>query len=246
MRKRAQEYLIWIGLIGALVYALAFIMLMRMVPPMSPKLPPAAIAAIYSEHNKTLLVDAIIMMATAGFWLPIGAVISMQMRRHETGFPIWTLLQAMASTLGALFFALPVLFWYVTGFTAERNPEITATFNELSWLTFLTPIAAFTLQLLPMIVIGFTSDVDGPYTAFPRWMSYLTIWMIGMGDIPVLAILFKSGPFAWNGVVGFWCPALGYSVWITALALVLLRAIRHQADELGAQTPTTLESTATR
>jgi hypothetical protein len=44
-------------------------------------------------------------------------------------------------------------------------------------------------------------------------------------------VLFKSGPFAWNGLVGFWCPALGFSVWITALAFALLRAIRHQAKE---------------
>jgi hypothetical protein len=229
MRSRAQEYLIWIGLAGATVYALSFWLLMGLVPPMSPTLKPDAIAQIFATDNMRFRIGGIVMMAAAGFWLPIGAVISMQLARHESGFPIWSVLQAMASTLGAWFFAFPVLIWYVAAFTVTRNPEITTTMNEFAWLAFLTPIAAFTLQLLPMIVICFTSQVDGRYTAFPRWLGYLSIWMIGAGEIPVMAILFKTGPFAWNGLISFWCAAVGYGIWISAVAFLLLRAVRHQA-----------------
>jgi hypothetical protein len=228
MRLRAQQYLIWIGIALAVIYFLAFWLVMGLVPPMSPAQSPEAIAAIFAHDSMRLRVGGIIMMAAAGFWLPFGAVISMQMARHETGFPIWSVLQAMASTLGALFFAFPVLIWYVAAFTARRNPEITTTLNELAWLAFLTPIAAFTLQLLPMIVICLTSREDGRYTAFPRWLAYLTIWTLFVGELPVTTIVFKTGPLAWNGLV-FWCALIGYSMWFVAVSFLLLRAVRHQS-----------------
>jgi len=229
MRLRAQEYLIWIGLAGATVYGLSFWLLMGLVPPMSPTLKPDAIAQIFATDNMRFRIGGVVMMASAGFWLPIGAVISMQLARHESGFPIWSMLQAMASTLGAWLFAFPVLIWYVAAFTVTRNQEITTTLNEFAWLAFLTPIAAFTLQLLPIIVICLTSQVDGRYTAFPRWLGYLTIWMVGVGDIPVTAVLFKTGPFAWNGLISFWCAVVAYGIWLSAVAFVLLRAVRQQA-----------------
>jgi len=229
MRSRTQENLIWIGLAAATVYTLSFWLVMGLVPPMSPTLKPDAIVQIFATDNIRFRIGAVVMMGAAGFWLPIGAVISKQLARHESGFPIWAVLQAMASTIGAWLFAFPVLIWSVAAFNVTRNPEITSTLNEFAWLAFLTPIAAFAVQLLPMVVISLTSHVDGPYTAFPRWLGYLSIWMIGIGEIPVMAILFKTGPFAWNGLIVFWCPVAAFSIWLSAVVFLLLRAVRHQA-----------------
>jgi hypothetical protein len=229
MGLKAQQYLIWIGLVGAFGYFCALWLLMGVIPPIAPTLNAKTVVEFYAEHNTRCRIGGVVAMAAAGFWLAYGAVISAQMVRHESGFPIWSVLQAMASTFGAIIFAIPVLFWYVAAYTVTRNPEITATFNELAYLAFLTPIAAFTLQLLPLIVVCLASNRDGAYTAFPRWLAYLTVFMISAGDLPVLAVLFKTGPFAWNGIVGWWLPLAGFTVWVPAITVLLLRAIRHQA-----------------
>jgi len=185
---------------------------------------------MFARNNLQFKIGGIVAIAASGFWLPIGALISKQMARHERGFPLWSVLQAMASTIGAWIFGFPILIWYVAAFTPERDPQVTAALNEFAWLAFLTPIVAFTLQVLPVIVICFTSEVHGQYTAFPRWFGYLSIWALAVGEIPVLAIIFKSGPAAWNGLISFWCPAIGYSIWLTTFSYLLWRAIQHQTQ----------------
>ncbi len=45
-----------------------------------------------------------------------------------------------------------------------------------------------------------------------------------------MIIFFKSGPFAWTGIIGFWIPAAVFGIWHIVMTVVLLRAIREEAD----------------
>lgn len=236
MQARAQRSLVWIGLIGGAIYFLTLWRMMGMIPPPSPGLDADAVVRLYADGGTRFRIGVIVMMATGGFWLPLGAVISLQLARHERGFPLWSVLQAMSSAVGAWIFAFPVLLWGVAAFTVTRDPQITLMLHEFSWLAFLAPIAAFTFQLLPVIVVAMTTKTDDAHSAFPRWIGYLTFWMLAAGDLPVLIFLFKSGPFAWNGLV-FWLALFGYAIWLLPLSYCLLRAIRRQqraADAAGA------------
>ena len=44
----------------------------------------------------------------------------------------------------------------------------------------------------------------------------------------ILPMFFKSGPFAWNGVFGFYIGAAAFFVWIISLVILLLRAINDE------------------
>jgi hypothetical protein len=44
-------------------------------------------------------------------------------------------------------------------------------------------------------------------------------------------MIFKVGPFAWDGLFPFWVPFGSYGPWIVALVYCLLRAIRQQAAD---------------
>jgi hypothetical protein len=227
MKARTQRYMIWIGLAGGFIYFVTLWLMLGMIPPPSPGLDAAAVVQLYTHGGMVLRVGVVIMMTVSGFWLPLGAVISLQIARHEPGYPIWSVLQAMSSAVGAWIFAFPVLLWGTAAFTVTRNPEITLMLHEFSWLAFLSPICAFTFQLLPIIVVALGSKAETPLNAFPRWIGYLTIWMLAVGDLPVVIYLFKSGPFAWNGLV-FWLALCGYASWTLPLSYALLRAISHQ------------------
>jgi hypothetical protein len=41
---------------------------------------------------------------------------------------------------------------------------------------------------------------------------------------------FKTGPFAWNGVLSFWLPVGLFVVWLFVMWSVLTKAIRSQYD----------------
>ena len=46
-----------------------------------------------------------------------------------------------------------------------------------------------------------------------------------------LAVFFKDGPFAWNGIIGFYVPLTVFAIWVLVTTFVLTKAIKRQAAE---------------
>ena len=42
--------------------------------------------------------------------------------------------------------------------------------------------------------------------------------------------MFNSGPFSWNGVFVFYLPVAVFTVWMIAMAVMMLRAIGLQSE----------------
>jgi hypothetical protein len=46
-----------------------------------------------------------------------------------------------------------------------------------------------------------------------------------------LIIFFKTGPFAWTGIVGFWIPAAVFGTWYLVMTKLVLQSVRQEAKE---------------
>ena len=64
---------------------------------------------------------------------------------------------------------------------------------------------------------------------FPRWVAYFNIWVAVLFIPGVLITFFKSGPFAWNGILAFWLPLVVFFAWYFVMFAILLRVIKEQA-----------------
>ena len=72
---------------------------------------------------------------------------------------------------------------------------------------------------------------DAAKPVFPRWFGYLNVW-VGFLLVPAnMIIFFKTGPFAWTGVIGFWLPAAVFGAWYLVVTYVLLKAIHQEEEE---------------
>jgi len=225
---RAQRMLIWLALILGAIFMIAYVGLMQFFPPPPANLPADQVAELYRAHNIRFRIGVILGLVSGGFLMPFSVVISVQMARLEKGVPIWALMQALAGTLGTFFIWMPVLIWGTAAFSAERAPELTLLLHELGWLCFITPLALFPLELLCVIVVCFSKEEDDRYSAFPRWIGYLTAWNAVQSFGGPLAILFKTGIFSWAGLLPFWLPFFLFFVWAIAISYTMLRALAHQ------------------
>jgi hypothetical protein len=63
---------------------------------------------------------------------------------------------------------------------------------------------------------------------FPRWFGFLSIWCGLLYTPGALTFFFKTGPFAWNGLLTFYIAATAFFLWIVSLVILLLRAIGQQ------------------
>ena len=212
MDARNQKTLLWLGAVMAAIFSFGYAGMIGFFPPPAPDLSAAAVAELYAQSNIQLRLGVMLCLLSGGFYLPWVLVISLQMRRYEQGMPIWTAMQGLAGTLQTgLFFAAPLL-WAAAGFSAQRDPAITLLMHELAFLTFVTPLCVFPLQLIPIAMICLGAGGDDAQSPFPRWLGYITLFLAVSSEAGLAAVVFKSGPFAWNGLLAFYVPFVTESI----------------------------------
>lgn len=230
MSEKNQIALIWWAIIFAIIYGTAYYFLTGFFPPPPANLDNEQVVQLYAADNMSLRIGVVICLLMGAFQLPWVVVVAAQMARLERGMPVWAIVQLMAGGIGAILFVLPPLFWGVAAFTVERNPEVTVLMHELAFLTFITPVSLFLFQSLPVAFVAFQQK-DVKHSPFPRWIGYFSVWLTISAECGALAQLFKTGPFAWNGLFTFWLPLSIFSAWFAVLSYTMIKAIKAQAAD---------------
>lgn len=227
MSTRMQTLSTWSGLVFLTLFGIGFWFIAQFMPPPSPSLDAAAIASFYAESGTAIRIGLVITMISSGFFLPWTAVLTVQMARMQRSSPVLPVIQAVGGGVVVLIVLLPVVFWLAAAFRVDRAPELVQLLNDLGWIML---VATFPAPLMQLFSIGIATLSDGSaQPVFPRWSGYFNLWM-GTLFIPgALIVFFKSGPFAWSGLIGFWVPVAAFALWFVVMTPVLLGAIRRQA-----------------
>jgi hypothetical protein len=226
--KRNELMCTWSGLVFVLLFALGWVVIGGFVPPPSPAADAAQIVAFYQTHTPMVRLGLLLTQASCIFFLPWVAVISVQMKRLEAPGTVLATTQLISGAVALLIILLPTMIWGVASFRPERNPELMLLLNDLAWLIFTMTFAPFVMQA---VAIGWAILGDPrAQPLFPRWVAYFNFWT-ALSFVPAgLIIFFKTGPFAWNGVIGFWLPVSVFFVWFIVMLVFMLKAIRREGD----------------
>ncbi|MGQ0530291.1 MAG: hypothetical protein ACT4PG_10880 [Panacagrimonas sp.] len=133
----------------------------------------------------------------------------------------------MSAASGLCLLLVPGFIWLAISYREGTSPELITVLNDLAWFMFLAGAARTILQWLciGLAVIGDTSAEP----IYPRWFAYLNFWL-AFGAVSGQVIPFvKSGPFAYNGLFGFWMVAAVFFVWVSITYWYTLKAVKLQA-----------------
>ena len=83
----------------------------------------------------------------------------------------------------------------------------------------------YTLQMVCIAVAVLSDKSSTP--VWPRWFGYATVWAGVSGAGGTLAVFFKHGPFAWNGIVGIYEGLIVFVIWMAIMCYFLFRQARH-------------------
>ena len=224
-----QRVLIWVGAICAVLYGLAYVFLLKFLPPPEPLLPAADVVALYATSNTMFRFGVGVMILTGGFFVPLSIPVSIQIARMEKGFPYLALLQLLTGLIGAWIFAWPAVLWGACAFTVARAPEVTVALHQLAWLSFVTPGSFFWMQVGAVGLVAFVGEQDNPNAAFPRWFGGFTLFAaFEMSVPPTFSQMFWRGIFAWNGLLTFYVTVILYTIWLALMIVLMLRAVGRQ------------------
>jgi hypothetical protein len=223
-----------IGGIVCLVLFFGGFVAAHFLPPMSPSLSAAQVAAHYRGHTNGIRVGAGLIFLSSMFYAWFTALIAGQARRIPGVQPTVVNAVLVSGAFGCITFLLPALLFAVTAFRPERTPDTTLMLNDMSWIILVMPWAPFMPQYFAF-AFAILSD-PRPKPLFPRWLAYLNVSVELAFTPAILLPFFKSGPFAWNGIIVFWVPAVTFSVLFIANTICLLRAINTESAPNAEQT----------
>ena len=88
---RAQRFFVWLTVALGVLFAVAYMGLVRFFPPPPADLSAHQVQELYTAHNIRLRIGTVLGLIAGGFLVPITIVISVQMARLEKGVPLWAL-----------------------------------------------------------------------------------------------------------------------------------------------------------
>jgi hypothetical protein len=228
MTTGIQKALAWSGAAFVLLLFPGIIMA-GLLPPIGPTKTATEVAQFWSTNTGLKRCGLVILLTAAGLQVPFGALIAVRIRQMEGRFSPLAYAQLIATGLAVMAIILPTFAFAAASYRPERNPEITQALNDLGWLPFIMNWPAATIQCL---AIGFAIfGYRGTRPVWPRWVAYYNLWSGFIFAAGGLVVLFKTGVFAWNGLLAFWMVAVFFGAWFLVMTWQLLATISAQNAE---------------
>jgi hypothetical protein len=231
MNKTSQLICAHSGLAFAVLMGIGIFAIAGWLPVHQPGWTAEEIVRIFSEDRVRIRIGISVLALCSVLWWSFAAVVATQMKRIEgPHHPLaYTQLACAAGTVLAVL--LPSYVWLAMAFRPDAPaPETMQLLNDLAWLSF---VGMYPPALLQNIVIGACVLSDRRKDpVFPRWIGFVNFWIAICYTVGALIPFFKTGPFAWNGLFGFWVAAVCFFGWIGLMWWATARAVRRQTSDV--------------
>jgi hypothetical protein len=232
MDVRAQRISLWITPFVGAILLLAFVSFPGFLPPMSPQLPADQVAEFYAQNTAMIRFSMITFNLCAIMLIPFFMVIVLQIKRMALPSQLLAYSYLCGIAGGATLFAIADIFWLIAAFRPGRNPELILLLNDMAWLIFIAPVGMVVVANLCLALAVFLDARTEPI--FPRWVAYFNIATAVAMTPAACAVIFRTGPLAWDGAVSFWLRIGAFGLNVAVMFIVLRSAINRQASEEAA------------
>jgi hypothetical protein len=214
-----------------------------LLPPVSPASGAAEIARLIGEDTNRIRIGMVVVMFGVLVMFPFTAVAAQMISRVEGGAGVltYTFLLGAAGNMALSFY--PPIWWLTAAYRPDRSADLIYLMNDMAWLQFIGGATIYLAMPLSIMVTSLCDTSAEP--VFPRWCGYANGW-IALVTVPdQLLFFFHRGPFAWNGIVGLWIPAVMFGLFFIMNALVIRKAVlRDRSRALtSVQKPSTAPAT---
>lgn len=221
----------WSTLVYLLLFGAGWLVLGHFFPPFSPADSAGETAGRFEDRDTAIMLGSVLMMLATMVLMPFSALLVLIIRKIEGRVGMLTLMMAFTvTTYMVMNFYVPFSFAMAT-FRPDRDPALVQYAGDWGFMQFMGGIPMF---LMIWLVTAYAALVASPRQdpILPRWFGYLNLWCAILYLPELLIFFFKTGPFAWDGLVGFWIPAVVFIGYFLVATGVFLQVVtRHFADE---------------
>lgn len=217
-----QKLCIYSGIAFMALFAIGWVLIGGLLPPIPPSAGAEAVAAFYQTDTWKIKLGLILAALSVAFYFPWVTALSIQLKRIEGDSPHMAWVQLISGCVGAVIIYLALFFWMVATFRPDRDPNITYIVNDLGWLIFTSTVAPFLIQFIAL-GLGILADKRSA-PPLPHWLGFYSLVSASLFLPAAFIFFFKSGPFAWDGLICFWLPLVDFFIWMIVMTIYMLKA----------------------
>jgi hypothetical protein len=214
---------LWTGVLLVVMTAIGFGWFLGYANPPSPALSAQDLLARVKANQASMLLGGALCTFFWSFWVTWAAPLIIYVRRMERA-PLLTYASIANVGGGAAVITTIAVSWTVMAFRAE-DALIVQAFNDLGFFLFLYTWPPFAIWMF-IIAAAILRDVN-PEPTFPRWVAYYNVWTGILMAPASLMGFFKTGPFAYDGLLAFWLVAIDFFLWMLVMSAVGFRAVSN-------------------
>jgi hypothetical protein len=227
---------LWSCLVVVISVGVAGALLMGYIPPPSPAMTATDFLEFVRAHRTGILAGGAVAVLLWSFWTTWPVPIIVLIRRMERAPLVTYASVALLGSTSAIITIIAVA-WSIMAFRAESALVVQA-FNDFAFYMFLYTWPPFGLWMV-LIAVAIFRDINAK-PIFPRWVAYYNLMAAWLMAPATLIGFFKSGPFAYNGLLSFWLFVIEFLTWMVVMMSVTLRAyakLEREAAQAASDQP---------
>lgn len=222
--RGAQLGCIWTGPLATVLALLGMVFISGFIPATSPAASGQEIASFYAENVTGIRIGMVVSMIAFSLFVPFGIAIALQTQRIEQ-VPVMSWIQIASVAIAALEGVMSCVIWLAAAFRPDvLDPDMTRMLHDLGWICFLVDVPPFSIWI-GAIGIAILRD-ENATPLFARWVGYFNLWVAVLILPALLVPFFKTGPFAYNGLLALYLPFGAFFIWMVVMTLALFRAVK--------------------
>ncbi|OJZ76043.1 hypothetical protein BRW65_00905 [Mycobacterium paraffinicum] len=223
---------IWLGPIGTVIMFVGLAIAGLQVAP-----PPDAPVTFYTDNRGTMQAGLMIAMFGGALYLPWMAMLARSFKLAEGDRSGMAYLQLAFGVIFTILVEFPYLLLEVAVYRAGAPAAVIQGFVDTAWVM----AAGFGYtHFIALLVTGiYLVRERRALAVFPGWLGWLNIACAILSLPSFFAGTVTSGVMAWNGIVAFGLPSVGFFPWYVAWTYVLLRLERSASASVDTGEVTT-------
>ena len=197
---------IWSWPVCLIGVGITFILIGGFVPPPLPSSSAQEIAVFFTAEPMHIRIGAMGFLYFSGLTILFYSVISEEIKKIEGQPSLLARIQLGSAVILVTVFQILGLAWLLASYRTDTSPDIIRMLNDYCWFVWSMFIPTYMIQYLCVAIASFMDARDNP--TWPRWAGWMNLWIAFGGAGGIAAVFFKDGPFAWNGIIGFWIPVI--------------------------------------
>jgi hypothetical protein len=193
----------------------------------------------FSEtHHWGVIIGCTLFYIAAGILTPGSITFGIMLAKIEGRWPLWSLTTAVCGVFISLIIFFNACAWIVSAYRKESGADVSQAFSDWAWFAFLLGWIYLAIEMFATAAVELMDHRPEPMV--PRWLSWLTI----AGAVTVFfaagPAFFKSGPFAYHGLLAFYLPVVIWGAYITLTTWYMLKELKRTPER--SQTPDAVSS----